>query len=286
MGELTTIKDLLRQQIQKAVDEQCEVFGAGRETPQVQGREVFLDKLETRLIYRSAIALRLAPAWNIDPLNLARRLALHWSQAQTTLSGVEFQVDVIPPAGLEFQLNNFSVANWMQKLTSLSPIFYGDRQTGRSETRFTDAQVFLAQYAHARCCSLLRLGTQEKLISLSPVPPKSSCFNVIQTPQPLPWLTEQGHWQFRNITERNLMLQIVASVDLLMSSSTSDRVVKAVQALSQDFLTFEKTCRIWGEVKRDTPELALSRLGLVAATQRVLEVGLREGLQRVAPVEL
>jgi arginyl-tRNA synthetase len=52
------------------------------------------------------------------------------------------------------------------------------------------------------------------------------------------------------------------------------------------FLTFYSQCRIWGEVKTATPQLAQARLGLILATQPLLHLLLQDLLGVPAPLEL
>ena len=62
--------------------------------------------------------------------------------------------------------------------------------------------------------------------------------------------------------------------------------LKLANNLSAAFQTFYSQCRIWGEVKIQTPKLAQARLGLVLATQSLLRFILEELLSAVAPLEL
>ncbi|HEY9747332.1 MAG TPA: DALR anticodon-binding domain-containing protein, partial [Allocoleopsis sp.] len=64
------------------------------------------------------------------------------------------------------------------------------------------------------------------------------------------------------------------------------KVEKLAAALAQAFLHFYDTCRFWGEAQRQDPDLVQARLGLVLATQLLLQFLLREGLGLTAPTEL
>ena len=87
--------------------------------------------------------------------------------------------------------------------------------------------------------------------------------------------------------EMLLMHQLVKLVDDLVCTGSSARNWEtAATKLSQAFEKFWGSCRIWGEVKIQTPELAQARLGLLVATQLVLRSVLEDKLQVVAPIEL
>jgi arginyl-tRNA synthetase len=136
------------------------------------------------------------------------------------------------------------------------------------------------QYIHARCCSLLRLGHQEKIIQLNDSPAL-----MLVYPEPIPWLTADGQLHFVHPAERRLIAQLLGLLDELGGMNQPKWVKRAFDA-AQAFETFERECRIFGEVKTQMPHLAQARLGLVGVTRAILKLLLQDRLGIVAPIEL
>ncbi|MEH2108020.1 DALR anticodon-binding domain-containing protein [Nostoc sp.] len=157
-----------------------------------------------------------------------------------------------------------------------------------SQSPMPNAQ-FAVQYAHARCCSLVLLAHREGLIKLrEPVPNTSPAFWDIIFPNPLPWLNCDGILRLNHPDERRLIGELIQVVDNIECPDVSGSVKweKVALNLSQAFEKFWSNCRIWGEVKITSPELAQARLGLLMATQSVLRFVLEENLRVFAPLEL
>ncbi|MEH2169395.1 MAG: DALR anticodon-binding domain-containing protein [Nostoc sp.] len=149
--------------------------------------------------------------------------------------------------------------------------------------------LFAVEYAHARCCSLVLLAHREGLIKLrEPVPNTSPAFWDVIFPNPLPWLNCDGILQLNHPDERRLIGELIQVVDNIECPDVSGSVKweKVALNLSQAFEKFWSNCRIWGEVKITSPELAQARLGLLMATQSVLKFILEENLGVFAPLEL
>ncbi|MFM6209829.1 DALR anticodon-binding domain-containing protein, partial [Planktothrix sp.] len=148
-------------------------------------------------------------------------------------------------------------------------------------------EQFQIQYSHARCCSLLRLAEREHLITLAkPNLMTESSITMGSISSPIPWLNHQNQLQFTQSYDYQLLTQLVVIIDaLILFSATSNWLKLAVQ-LSDSFQQFYRYCRIWGEVKQNTPELAQARLGLVSITQFLLRILLEEKLGIMAPEEL
>jgi arginyl-tRNA synthetase len=241
-------------------------------------------KNSTRVLYVSAIALKLANNWQQTPQAIAAQLV----ESLKLLCSGDFTVEVAPSGIVQFELTDVALAVWLQRLAQTSlplpqslilPVVSADR-------------VFPLQYSHARCCSLLRMAHRDRIISIVE-------FDATTTPQiwslsapnPIPWLDDEK-LRLVHPAEYNLISQLLTVLDSLafVFGEYSDEkpidYFKLANSLSEAFQTFYSQCRIWGEVKIETPKLAQARLGLVLATQSLLRFMLEELLNAVAPLEL
>ncbi|WP_337907201.1 DALR anticodon-binding domain-containing protein [Iningainema tapete] len=222
----------------------------------------------------------MAKSEKILALEIANAIASHISRNFNK----EFQLQIVSPGWIHFELTHPFLAAWLQGLVEevgeqggRRTLEQGNRGAGEMmnlnspplpdslSPSLTNSQtLFTAQYAHARCCSLLRLAHQEGLI-------KSRL-------QPIPWLCEE-HLRFNHPASWGLISKLVEVVDLEFSCPRSPTAwEKVTLSLAQAFLCFWDNCRIWGETRTEFPELAQSRLGLVMATQSVLSFLLEEKL--------
>ncbi|MEH2425348.1 MAG: DALR anticodon-binding domain-containing protein [Nostoc sp.] len=205
-----------------------------------------------------------------------------------------FSIKIVPPGWIHFELTHSTLATWLQSLAVVSSGGEGEQGAGGDEGTI-DApcsvpnSLFAVQYAHARCCSLVLLAHREGLIKLrEPVPNSSPVFWSVSAPNPIPWLTSDGGLRLNHPDERRLIGELVQVVDNIECPDISGSVKweKVALNLSQAFEKFWSNCRIWGEVKITSPELAQARLGLLMATQSVLRYVLKENLGVFAPLEL
>ncbi|MEH2179750.1 DALR anticodon-binding domain-containing protein [Nostoc sp.] len=210
------------------------------------------------------------------------------------ICGGVFSIQIVPPGWIHFELTHSTLANWLQSLVVGS---YGEageqRSRGVEETINAPClmpnSLFAVEYAHARCCSLVLLAHREGLIKLrEPVPNTSPAFWEVIFPNPLPWLNYDGILRLDHPDERRLIGELIQVVDNIECPDVSGSVKweKVTLNLSQAFEKFWSNCRIWGEVKITSPELAQARLGLLMATQSVLKLVLEENLGVFAPLEL
>lgn len=244
--------------------------------------------------YISAIALKLSRPQALD---LATEIA---QQCQTIqfFSGetqADFLIEVVPPAFIIFELTDAGLAHWLHHLTQ-TPLSQVPRPLSAKNTPPV-GNLFPIQYSHARCCSLLRLAHRDQLICLTePELDAAPTLWQFTTPNPIPWRTPAGKFQLVHPAERHLISQLLLTLDTLAAYGQQVEHKRAgdkptnwlalAHQLSESFQQFYRHCRIWGEVKTETPELAQARLGLLVATQSLLRFLLENILETIAPLEL
>jgi DALR anticodon binding domain len=259
------------------------IFTNNGEITGIEGRKVPLYQggYNQKIIYLSGVAMRISKSQNSPVMDVAGAIAGHLSQDSDSL----FRVKVAPSGEIHIELMDSTLAAWLQNLIVAKKT--GDLVNNflhdQLPTSLSSLKVFTIQYAHARCCSLLRLGHQEGLIELD----RTNIKGFVSV-KPIPWLDCDQKLRLNHADESFLIYQLVKVVDDLVCADSGSYInwSKAGANLSQAFERFWCNCRIWGEVKIHDPELAQARLGLLIATQLVLRSVLEEKLGIVAPVEL
>ena len=290
---MTGIKSLLRKRLQSAIA-QLGTEGLGlKPTDSDRTSELKLDEIPlnrskdcTRAIYLSAIALKLTKVWQQPPPSIAAQLA----ESLAALCSPDFAVEVSPPSILQFELTDTGAAVWLQRLAQTALLV---PKSQILPNPVEADRLFPIQYSHARCCSLLRMAHRDRLISIAhPDPPATPQIWSLAAPNPIPWHNSSGQLRLVHPAERSLISQqfaVLDSLDPILGVSNREKPVnylKIANSLSEAFQIFYSQCRIWGEVKTETPELAQARLGLVLATQSLLRFLLVNLLNAAAPLEL
>lgn len=272
----------------------------------------------TKIAYRSAIAHKLAKISERSATSWAAEIVnqLQKPQRIEDLCGFNFPVDiapnsrefivkVLPPAEIHFEITNFGLASWLQFLLHtlleddfrlIAPLksdFVTDITSGEllSQQGSELRNVFVPQYAYARCCSLLHLAETQHLLAWQSRRDMKNTASAEIAAQ-IPWLTLEGDWRLTHPAEQALIAELVTTLDTLanwaMSETAIDEKVllKLVTRLSEVFLAFHSACRFWGEPQKTAAELVQARLGLVEVTRSLLGILLRKGLKVIAPTEL
>jgi hypothetical protein len=238
---------------------------------------------DTVVVYICAIAFKESQSWGTSPIDVATQIADQFSYLSSQELSDDpkkyFTLKVVPPGWLHLQLTDLGIATWLQSLAE------GQRGGGagglQGQGEFlpsafpSSGSLFSVQYAHARCCSLLRLAQRE------------GSWGAI-APDAIPWLNEKGELRLTHRGECSLISQLFSALDAMYCPASSKKLnwEKLAQEISFSWENFYRQCRIWGDVKTEVPELAQARLGLLMATQAILQLLLEDYLGVPAPLEL
>jgi arginyl-tRNA synthetase len=263
----TAIRQLISCQIRRSIS-----IYAGESkniNTKVDRSHLYKGRDKNRIFYVTSVALKLSKSHNMRALEVAHGIRALLAENLGDL----FCVHVNPSGLIHVGVSDQYLAGWLQDLGCL------DWQSGVGNAGVVSDSpaLFTAQYVHARCCSLLRLGEQEGLIPLNAI----AC-NIS-------WLDDRQKLRCDRSTSRQLISELVQMVDWLYGEYPPSKVVKweqEVVSLINAFEAFWGDCRMWGEVKSQYPELARMRLGLVLATRVVLKLLLVDKLGLIAPESL
>jgi len=241
--------------------------------------------------YRCAVALQLAPRWEISAGEIAEKLV--WELENfLLLDGQNFgvQVQVMDRGIINLGVSDRSLSCWLEQLR-LNPFSY---QVVDPKIEPKIINYFPIQAAHARCCSLLKLAARENLLQLE----ERSLNKLLDSwqilvPSEIPWLGQQGKLRLITPPELYLVNLLVNLVDEFDSSQDLAKTKKHLQKweklateISRSFANFDRHSQIFGEVRLNNLSLAQARLGLVMLTRWGLAKLLVEYLGAIAPSEL
>ncbi|WP_096620863.1 DALR anticodon-binding domain-containing protein [Calothrix sp. NIES-3974] len=218
------------------------------------------NKGKCKLVYRSSLALRCANAYGVGVREIAGNLASHLAMD----SDQKWQVQVSELGWLEIEVMSELLAAWLQSWVDLVPV-QGNyfRDLGLTEMEFG------VQYAHARCCGLVRLGIGEGLIS-----PVDSETRIPWWDYHLLYFQEPAEWDFLG----NL-IDATDAIACLVDASV-ERWQRYALDVSRGFERFWAECNIFGATKIRNRQLAIARLGLVIVCRRVLQELLEKKLNQ------
>jgi hypothetical protein len=244
--------------------------------------------------YVSPIAHRLTTKLGLTPLEICQQLQPPSpSLAVSTGDRLELSCWHNDSGYIYFQIAPETIATWLNYISDL-PIdiqLNGDR---------SPSSVNIALYAHARCCSLLKLAQTEKLVGITDnwqiVTPewllneRSCCENH---------LTADSTIVFGEPAESRLIQVLMEVLDSIYSYSSqlggfTQMGMSAAEAgvgstgkiirqnlpnwtkltidLAESWLEFYRYCRIFGDLHRQNPRLAIARCELTATSRRYLQV--------------
>jgi len=256
---------------------------------QNQNYKSFLTLPATSIGYSCSIAFILSSYFDSTASIIAKNLASLLTSNQGNIpykSWFDLDLEIVSTGWLNFYLKAETIKTWLQLQTHLdsngSTPDLASSPIKKTEDRLNR---FPIQYIHARCCCLLLLGAREKLICL-----KDNTFGhhdwPIIRPQTISWFNSQQNLHFSATTEYELLFQLMMVSDSFLSSGVIFDWNKLAFNLSAAVAVFLADCPFLGKVRRENPQKAISRLGLIALSQYWLKRILLEKLRINAPIEL
>ncbi len=237
--------------------------------------------------YVSTIARRLATKFGVTPQEFCQNLQL---SAATVLSDPVSSVELNcwhNTAGyIYFEVTPIAIARWLAYIRDL-PVdihYHPDRFSGA---------VDVAIYAHARCCSVLKLAKQQQLVDLTDgwkISTSQHSIDFTQSTQD--WRGDRLTSIFEADAERQLIRALMAILDAIhcLNGRSTDRQLpnwhQLTISLARSWLEFYRHCRIFGDLQRQNPHLAAARCGLTEISRRYLQLLLENYLGVMAIEEL
>jgi hypothetical protein len=250
--------------------------------------------------YVSTIAHRLAARSSFTPLEICQNFQPP-IRSIATPADANLDLDCwYNEAGyLYFQVTAESICKWLNYIHDL-PLNLQLNPECRSSAS-------IAVYAHARCCSCLKLAATEKLAivtddwqittstgAATPTPVE----NQTSSENPLGAVVNS---QFEHPAEQRLIQVLMRVLDSIyedwvgsvgvvsqpqIERQRSPNWDKLTLDLAQSWLEFYRHCRIFGDVKNQNPRLVTARCGLTAIARRYLQLLLENYLGVSAAIEL
>lgn len=264
----------------------------------------------TQLIYLSAVPHQICVYANMCAATVAKILIAHIS---VKLSGYKSNhvcvqipanllghIDVQATSGgyLEFKMDDWAIAHWLTCLTQpITALFVSlDPQTAIDHfhlAKHSYPSLFSIQCTHARCCSLLRLATQQHTeLSLLEAPSPWQW----TSPNSIAWLTREKQLCTNHASERQLINQCLIvldelpyQIDALHNTSQAlhpSQITTLARDLAEAFSAMHRQCQIWGALQNEGRDRLTAHLALILVTQRLLYGLLQIGLGAIAPHEL
>jgi hypothetical protein len=239
--------------------------------------------------YVSQIAHVLAATIDSTPVEICQSLQLTPLTANVSHHNhLELRIWCSDTGQIYFQLMPSSILTWLDYIHKLQINVYRvvntSIMTPRSSANHSPGSISI--YAHARCCGRLRLACTEKIISID---------DRWQITTPNWSICDRDRSQNCPTTDRSFIFELPAEnrliqvlIDVLdgIYSERPQNWAKLSFRLAERWLEFDRDCQIFGDIKRQNPQLAIARCGLTAISRRYLQVLLEKYLGVLAPVEL
>jgi hypothetical protein len=240
---------------------------------------------------------------------LGAEILQQWA-SQPEAIGFSPKLWIHPNGWLYAHFGTEDLSQWLQRLALATPTVLLNQA---KEPKAIDPSIshepvlFALQYAHARCCSLLRLAQQEGLLEYGDRFAPGVCTNPFEHRSAALWQTDAGKLYLKTPSEQAILQALMAFPQSLspqkviygcpqsIDSGNETRLEwslpyphlhKQAEIWGALFSHFYRDCRLFGAVQTNEPKLTQPRFALVYITKKVLAFLLEDIFQVNAPLEL
>ena len=243
----------------------------------------------TQLIYGSALPQQLGreqaaglASWLVDQCDRLRQgiHPLTTEQPGAFSAGLlnllrEFTVIATPAATLRLQWHDRAIAHWLTVILTadLEPVA-GLAQTGRS---LSPPELWTVQYAHARCCSILR---HAQSVAWIPLVTTADPGDWRWAGDAVPWLTDTEHLALWHPSQFQVIVTLLALLDQWTeqvaapsppgSPDPGQHEWRLAEQLSHSFQAFYAACPPFAMDRWRDRDQACGYIALMTVIQRVL----------------
>jgi hypothetical protein len=254
----------IRQLVNSYLSEQLSIYTNEKDISSAEKLEFKTHKSKEicKVLYTSGVIFYAAKAYGVSISEITNHFASHFRDCNEN-----FMLTVVASGLIHLEVADKIVAHYLQSWVDQHNIF-------PLTSPPLSPSCFFIQYAHIRCCSLIRLALHQGLISFD------------QSLQ-IPWLDSQGKIRLNSLESRRLIANLVDVVDDLVCNDIRQNSYWYSKALnlSQALISFWRHTCIWSDVKNQN-QLAQANIGLIIATQEILRLLLEEKLDSIACFEM
>lgn len=211
---------------------------------------VNLVKNKNTFIYKTSLALQLEKLTDKPSLFLAQNLVnlFHKLDLKNDIS-----VRISGEGWLEFIISDHLLNRWLNEVNKIkfSPLNISIIKQDKNQ------KEFLIYYSHARCCSILKSGHQQNIITLNNLDFKLNQWHI-EKPNFI-------NYQMINLSEsyeKKMIKELLIITDKIDKSKLN--YLESLNNLIKVILDVECYGRIWGETLSKNLLISQGRLGLIA----------------------
>ncbi len=232
----------------------------------------FLNSNKNEVIYKTPLCLQLAQIYKANSLEIAKKICAifnsliddnyfysyinksnlpkYWSNEQTFLK--DSIAKVSGEVWLEFYLSKGTLSKYLDYLCFTPfPALKNTQKKAIIDFNFI--------YVHGRFCSILRSAHEQGMIKLDNLDFVLNQWNIIE-----PEEIDYSLLIYDKYQDLPLIRCLIYCSEIILNNQQKVNYFSLLKKLNKELTTWEKNCRIWGEIKQRHLSFSQARLGLSA----------------------